>query len=237
MYEKVNSLQQLPGNQEKYHLENYKVDESSILKGKRILFLGSSVTLGACSFEQSFVECLKRMDGICTIKEAVNGTTLVEDGLKKQSYIERLRKIDKNTSIDAFVCQCSTNDASQKKELGTISVSYEMDDFDITTICGAIEYIIAYVKKTWHCPVYFYTGTFYADELYEQMVEKLIEISKKWNISILDLWHDEDMLQIDQTLYKLYMADPIHPTRAGYVEWWYPKFKDFLNQKVKAKEF
>ena len=34
--------------------------------------------------------------------------------------------------------------------------------------------------------------------------------------------------------YALYMADGIHPTQAGYLLWWTPKFElgliDFLNQ-------
>ena len=28
--------------------------------------------------------------------------------------------------------------------------------------------------------------------------------------------------------YALYMADPIHPTKAGYLKWWTPKIEEGL---------
>ena len=83
------------------------------LGGKRIIFLGSSVTYGACAMGQSFIEALEEKDGIIAIKEAVSGTLLVdEDVADGKSYIARLATIDTNIKADAFVCQLSTNDAS-----------------------------------------------------------------------------------------------------------------------------
>lgn len=52
------------------------------------------------------------------IGKAVSGTTLVDED--KTSYVSRLKKIDED-STDLFICQLSTNDASQNKPLGTIS--------------------------------------------------------------------------------------------------------------------
>ena len=49
------------------------------LVGKRIIFLGSSVTYGACAMGQSFIEALEEKDGIIAIKEAVSGTLLVDE--------------------------------------------------------------------------------------------------------------------------------------------------------------
>ena len=126
------------------------------LGGKRIIFLGSSVTYGACAMGQSFIEALEEKDGIIAIKEAVSGTLLVdEDVADGKSYIARLATIDTNIKADAFVCQLSTNDASHNKPLGIISDSYAKENFDTKTIAGAIEFIIAYAKQTWHCPVIF----------------------------------------------------------------------------------
>ena len=28
--------------------------------------------------------------------------------------------------------------------------------------------------------------------------------------------------------YEVYMADPVHPTQAGYLEWWTPKMEEYL---------
>lgn len=227
-------LHTLQGNDERYSVENTLPKEPNELTGKKIIFLGSSVTYGAASLGESFVEYLQKEDGVIPVKEAVSGTVLVDEdvhGLK--SYIYRMKQLDKTISADAFVCQLSTNDATQKKPLGQISNGDKLDDFDVHTVAGAIEYIIVYARNTWHCPIYFYTGTKYESEEYKAMVELLLEIQKKWDIGVIDLWNDEEMNTIDSETYKWYMADPIHPTRAGYKEWWTPKIEAFLLKQFK----
>lgn len=214
------------GNAEKYSAANMKADENSPIKGKTYIFLGSSVTYGSAAKGESFVDFLEKKDGIKPIKEAVSGTCLVDE--KSDSYVSRLKKIDKNIKPDALICQLSTNDATKKKPLGKISGSFEEKDFDTKTVAGAIEYIIAYSKNTWGCPVIFYTGTKYNSEQYEKMVQLLWQIQRKWRIQILDLWNDEDMNGVSKKDYRLYMANGIHPTRAGYRDWWLPKFEEIL---------
>ena len=151
------------------------------------------------------------------MKEAVSGTTL--STTSPNSYVKRLDKI-KAQSADLFVCQLSTNDASQKKPLGKISDSERMEDFDTDTVAGAMEYIIAYAKDKWNCPVAFYTNPKYDSTEYAAMVELLYQIRDKWGISVIDLW--TELPEITEEERALYMADAIHPTRAGYLECWTP---------------
>lgn len=186
---------------------------------KRIIFLGSSVTYGSAAGGVSFADIICEKNGYEMIKEAVSGTTLVDS--EEQSYISRLRKINCD-SADLFICQLSTNDASLGKPLGIISDSREMKDFDINTVAGAIEYILAYVTDKWHCPMTFYTGTRYDSEEYSKMVFLLDEIAKKWNIPIIDLWNEPSFNSVSKEEYSKYMNDPIHPTLLGYKEWWSP---------------
>ena len=120
------------------------------LEGKKLIFLGSSVTYGHASNGVSFVEDIAARNGCSVRKEAVSGTTLVDD--REDSYIARMKQIDDPTA-DLFVCQLSTNDASKGKALGTVSVGFEEKDFDTSTVAGAIEYIIAYARKKWNCPL------------------------------------------------------------------------------------
>ncbi len=214
------------GNNEKYSVKSTQALESSPIKDKTIIFLGSSVTYGSAAKGESFVDYLEKRDGIKPVKEAVSGTCLVDESEK--SYVSRLKKIDKNIKPDAFICQLSTNDATKKKPLGKVDSGFSEEDFDTKTVAGAIEYIISYVNDTWGCPVIFYTGTKYDSEQYEKMVKLLYEIQDKWGIIILDLWNDEDMNAVSKENYKLYMANGIHPTRAGYREWWLPKFEEIL---------
>ena len=46
----------LPGNDPQYDISAVKEEDDPVLKDKTILFLGSSVTFGAASVGQSFVE-------------------------------------------------------------------------------------------------------------------------------------------------------------------------------------
>lgn len=224
---KKNKLKNHPGNAQAYHLESVEVKEDSPLKGKSLCFLGSSVTLGAQSLDVSFADYIGKKDGCNYVKEAVSGTTLVDSG--SNSYIQRMKNnISKDEKFDAFICQLSTNDASKKKELGTISSSENLEDFDTSTVIGAMEYIIVYARQTWDCPVIFYTGTKYDSEMYQQMVDALLKLQEKYDIGVIDLWNDAEMNAVSDEDYELYMADSIHPTQAGYRDWWTPKMEEYL---------
>lgn len=202
---------------------------SKILAGKEIIFLGSSVTYGAASQGVSFVDFLASQDQCIVCKEAVSGTTLVDDG--PDSYISRMKNL-RVPEADLFVCQLSTNDATQKKPLGAIAPTMDPTDFNTHTITGAIEYVIAYARKTWNCPVAFYTNPPYEDDNYRRMVERLAQIAEKWGIGVIDLWNNKDFNHISEEQHNLYMDDPIHPTRTGYLEWWLPEFEKRLEQLI-----
>lgn len=62
-----------------YSVANTPALADSPLKGKTILFLGSSVTCGSAPGQESFVEYMVKRDGILAVKEAVSGTTLVDE--------------------------------------------------------------------------------------------------------------------------------------------------------------
>lgn len=221
------------GNADEYSVENTAALEQSSLTGKTIIFLGSSVTYGSAAKGTSFVEYMEKRDGIIPIKEAVSGTTLVDEPvLGKASYIARMKTIDPNIQADAFICQLSTNDATMKKPLGEISESFDMQDFDTATVAGAIEYVIAYARETWDCPVIFYTGTQYRSEQYSEMVKLLLAIQEKWDIGVIDLWNDADMKAVSKENYALFMVNGIHPSRAGYRDWWTPKFEMYLTEAL-----
>ena len=225
---------ELPGNAERFHPENIQPHTESPLKGKTIIYLGSSVTYGSDSLGVSFVEYIDRLNGTTSVKEAVSGTTLVtKDDASGSSYIPRMKTIDPDIPADAFICQLSTNDATRHMPLGKISEGFELTDFDTETVAGAIEYIIAYAGKTWHCPVLFYTGTRFDCKEYGEMVKLLLEIQKKWKIGVIDLWNDMALNAISEKDYNLYMSNPIHPTQAGYLLWWVPAMETYRYEFLK----
>lgn len=217
------------GNRSSYALKKVEKLEHSSLEGKNIAFLGSSVTEGARSKGVSFVEYMGKRNGFTYVKEAVSGTTLVDDGPK--SYVQRmLNNLDPSDKYDVFICQLSTNDATQGLPLGKVSESESMDEFDTATVIGAMEFVISYVERTWGCPVVFYTGTKFESDMYQEMVDALYILQEKWGIGIIDLWNG---LDINTENYDLYMADEIHPTQAGYLKWWTPYMETELNKEIR----
>ena len=219
------------GNYGDFTLKDTSSVSDGLINGKTVIFLGSSVTFGYGSLGVSFADFLEKTDGITAVKEAVSGTTLVD--IKSNSYVSRMKKIDKNIKADAFVCQLSTNDATKEMLLGEISDSFNINDFDTQTVAGAIEYIIAYAKETWNCPVVFYTQAKYDSVHYAKMVDLLLEVQKKWNITVIDLWNNDEINSITDEDRKVYLVDHIHPTKAGYKEWWLLEFQKCLYEILK----
>ena len=190
------------------------------LNGKTVLFLGSSVTYGSAANGISFVDLMSEMCGIHCIKEAVSGTTLAD--IDDESYVSRLKRIDKSSKIDLFICQLSTNDASSTRNI------------HIADVEKAIRFILQYVRDTFNCAIIFYTGTYFKNERYSEMIKLLYALKKEYSFYILDLYHDKEMLSISKEKYQIYMKDPVHPTLRGYKEWWTPKFMDFCENILKA---
>ena len=217
------------GNSKLYSVENAGTMKSSPLQGKSVLFLGSSVTYGAAAQGISFADFIAARNNCTMIKEAVSGTTLADD--TSNSYVSRLKKVQADT-VDLFVCQLSTNDASQKKPLGKVGAARELNEFDTATVAGALEYIIRYVQQKWDCPIVIYTNPKYESETYAAMVSLLPQLKEKWDITIIDLWNDADFNVITAKQRELYMDDTIHPTKAGYLEWWTPRMEPVLYEAV-----
>ncbi|MGM9681200.1 MAG: SGNH/GDSL hydrolase family protein [Eubacteriales bacterium] len=194
-------------------------DENGLCEVKKlsdevIFFLGSSVTYGSATNGRSFVDLIDTDDnGISTVKSAISGTTLVNNG--STSYVARLQtEFQKYGTPDKLIVQLSTNDATTSQPLGTLGDSFDKNDFDQTTVIGAIEYIIAYAKETWDCEVIFYTNCPYESENYAAMVEALYQIHGKWGIGILDFYACKGVNEPD--CLATYMNDSIHPNIFGY---------------------
>lgn len=220
------------GNNNKYSVKNETAISNSALAGKTYYFLGSSVTLGSASHKESMADFLAKRNNCTVVKEAVGGTKLADS---KNSYVKRIENFDTSIAPDALICQLSTNDLKFKNK-GVVSNSFNPDELDISTTYGAIEYIAWYVQETFGCPLIFYTNAYidyekYSTE-YSVMIDTLKIIAEKWEFLVLDLFNDTEFNNLTKEQKKLYLNDPIHPTRAGYKEWYTPKFESFLASKV-----
>ncbi len=67
------------GNSVRYDVSRIPFKKTSPLKGKTVVFLGSSVTKGFAAHNNAFAEYIAKKDSCTCIKEAVNGTTLIDN--------------------------------------------------------------------------------------------------------------------------------------------------------------
>ena len=229
-------MRKAAGNAERYSFAHIEPAEDYPMKGKNLCILGSSVAYGENSLKNGPGEYFASRWGCNLTKETVSGTTLADTGEK--SYVQRVRNnIDPSRTFDLFICQLSTNDATKKIPLGEISESRKLSDFDTSTVTGAMEYIICYAKNTWNCPVVFFTGSRYESPAYGAMAENLKKLQAKWGIGILDLWSGDEFNAISDADRALYMTDDIHPTMAGYRDWWGPEMEKQLLKFLEASCF
>lgn len=226
----VNSQKYQDGNKEIFSPDNVSYNPTSPLVGKHIGFLGSSITYGYAAKGVSFVDYLAARDGVITTKSAISGTTLA--GSNKDNYLYRL-KHDFQDNYDYFVCQLSTNDGRMGIELGEITPNNQRSNFDTETTLGAIEEVCAYVHNKFNCPLAFYiclrddsTGE------YEELINQLKLLQKKWNFAIIDLFHDQ-ALNASIKAHPNAMFDDAHPTQEGYLKVWLPFFEEKLIKCLK----
>jgi len=218
--------EELEGNGPEYSFEFIQRADADALNGKRLFVLGSSVALGSASCGRSIGEYLAARYGMILTKSAVSGTTLSD--LKPGSYTERLDEVMPELQADLFICQLSTNDARLGAPLGTPG-----EGPGRTTVCGAIEYI-AFKAKELGCPLFFFTGSRYDSPAYGEMVRTLYVLSEKLGFGVLDLWSDDAFNDIPDEKRKLWMKDGVHPTAAGYRDWWCPELERQLLLKLNA---
>ncbi len=170
------------------------------------------------------------------------------------SYVRRLMNSQvydpNNDAVDAFICQISTNDCTNDRlaKRGQMAPAddFDYESFDKATTLGAVEFIIGYVAEVFDCPIYFYSGAYFGDgsdkaqrqnanpkgSEYGKLVDQVIAIAEKWNakpgvdVGVIDLYHDEDFnAAASAAYYSWAMNDPIHPRKAGYLQWWMPYFE------------
>ncbi|MBQ6223065.1 MAG: SGNH/GDSL hydrolase family protein [Solobacterium sp.] len=226
-----------PGNHSRYNPENQTVLADSPLKGKTILFLGSSVTQGYASQGISYVDYIEHIDQCNVIKEVMGATTVANiPGMMGEgtSYNPRLRKYDHTTAVDAVVIQLSSNDSTAGSDLGELSNGFDITQIDDTTFTGGMESLIAYCKQEWNCPVLVYSNpafrgkSLYNSAAYAAMKDKMTTIAEKWDVDYLNLWDDPDCNAVPDKQFFRWMSDTVHPTKQGYLEWWTPIFQQRL---------
>ncbi|HBB06083.1 MAG TPA: hypothetical protein DCZ41_05910 [Firmicutes bacterium] len=73
-----------------------------------------------------------------------------------------------------------------------------------------------------------YTNAYCESASYVAMVASLKRNRWKKNVGVIDLYADKALNDISSKERKLYLADKIHLTKKGYLEWWTPKMERYM---------
>ncbi len=202
------------------------------LKGKKIIFLGDSITegCGTSSQERVYHGILKERYGLREIKNYGEGGTRVARQteitslVRDRDFILRARDMDKDA--DVVVVFGGTNDYGHgQAALGSI------DNLDMHTFYGALHTLIKglindYVDKqiVFMTPLHRHNeygqGTWKPDGVEQRplcdYVKAVKDVCEYYSVPVLDLYSCGELCGNTPVWYKEYMPDGLHPNDKGH---------------------
>lgn len=232
------------------------------LFGKKMYADGDSIVQAPTNGNKSFVHYIAEKNNMTLTCEAKGGTTLAKrigkTGDSKSIY-ERIEELTGN--YDYIVLDGGGNDLFAKFKfdkpedaeltanyIGKVSESYDVNDFDVYTTCGALEaicyklvtdftsskilFVLIHRKNdvtiydSTNNPIEFHEFTAYQKEIWS----RLKEVLKKWGIPYVDLSQETHLSAWNKTIADKYFmykdnqlqGDGTHPNELGYKQFYVP---------------
>lgn len=233
--------------------------EVGSISGLKFLDFGDSVAAGAKSNKVTYVDMVAALTGGTVLASPAHaGDNIAEiraqvDNAKSKKYTPDVVFLEGGLND-----MCGTNEESggtdfyttetfetQGIGLGEFSpYDYTVPDGTGTSLTAQVEYIMYTVKKNYQnaIPMWVLTHrTAKRDaELQEKIYNRIIECARKWNVVVIDIFHNG---ALNGELYDLHpsMTDGTsstnvggtHPTTNGYQKFYVPMIMDALNKYAK----
>lgn len=144
-----------PGNDRKYDPASTPCQPDDGLAGKRIIWLGSSLTAGRKAQNTGLPAYMEAMYRTVTAADlSVAGSPLTD--IVQNSGIARLRSLAKDLhEADLLVCEL---DEACFRDRGELTASADRFACDLSTGFGAVQYVISFTREMFHCPVFFWAS-------------------------------------------------------------------------------
>ena len=210
---------------------------NSVLKGKTAAFLGDSICM-ASTFDKEhqwwgWAGRIHRDYGLASyVNKGCDGAS-VSDCRKENRVIFQLERI-KDQNFDYLMLHGGVNDAWDSREVGTMTDSFDIADFDVSTYAGGLEELFYTAKKYFPDTKIGFIVNFRSISTIgrlSDMTEYFTvakRICEKWQIPYLDLFFDDDFNEnVLEYKTKNKLADFIHPSSAGY-DVLYPRVAEFM---------
>ena len=201
---------------------NFNFDENndSILKGKSVLFAGDSITNAVKDPEKPYYGWAGRIGTANDMdwKNAGISSATISTALAS-SYPENrvVNQLNQNRSYDYVILHGGMNDSIAMTEIGQMSDSYNLEDFDISTFSGAMDELLYKAKEMYPDAIIGYIVNYatpnstwggYSNNN-KAYFDRAKEICDKWNIPYIDLY---DGGVEEDGVYKSYSYDILEVT-------------------------
>ena len=206
----------------------------NVLKGKTVLFCGDSICYGEWDTVKGYAwagRIAKRCDLEEADNQALGGYCFSTTRGDQWRILHQLEKVQQNT-YDYVILQGGVNDAAGHPggpvyaQVGTMSDSFDVEDFDRNTFAGGFEETIYYAKQYFPNAKFGFIISFYmpnASKEWNQVsdMKEYWEVAKqicdKWEIPYLDLYFDDYISNtVMQVTTNICLRDPVHPNATGY---------------------
>ena len=222
---------------------NVQTGRTTAINGLKWCAVGDSLTdKSTLNSEESgtrnYVNFVQWATGLNVINLGKGGTGYMADNGYNQSFVDRLSEIPEDSDI--ITCFGSFNDASKAKDhIGSIS-----DDTE-NTLYGCLNLFVTGVQN--RCPdavLGLITPTPWSTynsienntDFAEQYVDAILNISKKYGLPVLDLYHSSGLRPWDAVFKSKYfrddtgdgVAEGVHPLQSAHMKYIAPQIESFI---------
>ena len=205
--------------------------------GKSALFTGDSISWG--SDQRAWAARIGEKYAMTYVNAAVSGASVSTTRVYRM--IEQL-EANKTGSFDYVIMHGPTNDAWDEVNVGTLSESYNVANYDVTTYAGALEELFYYARKYFPDAQLGYIINFrFSSTLNNGLsdmsayVEMAKQVCNKWSVPYLDLYNNEELTAALKVGTTVYLPDNVHPNAAGY-DILTPYIANWMNETVATQE-
>lgn len=134
-----------------------------------------------------------------------------------------------------------TNDITSNITVGSVGTTYDVNDFDATTFCGAMEKSIYLIKKYWYDSKLIFIMPHHMAALdqtkQKEQHDKVVEICAKWGVPIADVYAEGTMNTCIKEMAEYFCnyskgepfdRDTAHPNGIGYKNCYVPLIEKML---------
>ena len=209
---------------EKRNADGYIEYIRDVFTDKRALFLGDSICAANCESGKSYRSWCGRIEsstGMRCVNRGVSGASIsVARGTNR--VINQYTAV-KDRAFDFIIMHGGVNDAWESAAVGTVSNSYELEDFNTKTYAGGLEELFYHVTQNHPDAKLGYIFNFATPKFTTGRIANMTEyynvakkICEKWNIPFLNMYEDSALSHELNVYQSTHLSDYLHPNTAGY---------------------